>query len=156
MNPLIMGAAANAAQNIKADDIGKAASFIDKRIKYTLILIAALVIGFFLYRKVKKYLNDKKILSTNVVTGKEGLANILADRARVAMAGMGTNEEALYDIAKIIARGKTTFEAVAGAYLSKYNRDLAKDIQSELNSSEMKKFYSFMGKTINGLTGISY
>jgi hypothetical protein len=118
-------------------------------------LILVVTVAFFVVRKqIKKFQEKKHTQNTNNVTGETGTANILADRARTAMKGWGTNEKALYDIANVIARGETTFEKVATAFYAKFGRNLADDIRSELTSSELKKFYGIMGKPVEGLLGL--
>ena len=118
-----------------------------------LILVAT--VAFFVIRKqIKNFKEKKHAQNTNIVSGESGVANILADRARTAMKGPGTNEKALYDIANVIARGETTFEKVANAFFAKFGRNLSDDIRSELNSKELKKFYGIMGRPVEGLQGL--
>lgn len=118
-------------------------------------VILVVTVAFFVIRKqVKNFQEKKHTQSTNSVTGEAGMANILADRARTAMKGWGTNEKTLYDMANLIARGETTFEKVANAYYAKFGRNLADDIRSELNSRDLKKFYGIMGKPVEGLQGL--
>ncbi len=122
--------------------------------KWSGIVIAIAIVFFFIRKKIKGWKEQKETVQTNIVTGDQGAANILADRARTAMKGWGTNENTLYDIAKVIASGQVTFENVAKAFYRKFQRNLADDIRSELSSSELAKFYEYMGKQINGLYGI--
>ncbi len=128
-------------------DFGKVA-------KWTGLIIVVAVALFFIRKKIKNWNDKRENTHTNIITGDKGMANILADRARTAMKGWGTNEQTLYDIAKLIANGQSTFEDVAQAYYRKFERSLADDIRSELSSSDLAKFYELLGKPINGLYGV--
>ena len=127
---------------------------VSKTLKWSGIIIVVAIVFFFVRKKIKNWSEKKENTYTNVITGNAGMANILADRARTAMKGWGTNEKTLYDIAKIIAGGQVSFEDVAKAFYRKFQRNLADDIRSELNSKDLAKFYNYMGKPISGLYGI--
>lgn len=127
-----------------------------KKIAITASIVVVAVVIFFVVRKqIKKHKEKKLIESTNNVTGEAGLANVLADRARTAMKGWGTNEKALYDIAAVLGRGETTFEKVSSAFYAKFGRNLANDIRSELTSKELKKFYDIIGLPVGGIDGLT-
>lgn len=125
-----------------------------KILKWGGIIIVVAVIFFFVRKKIKGWIEKNENSATNVVSGNVGMANVLADRARTAMKGWGTNEGTLYEMASVIATGQTSFEDVATAYYRKFQRSLADDIRSELNSKELKKFYDTMGLPVAGLNGI--
>ena len=120
------------------------------------VVVAGAIIFFIIRKQFKRIGKNISNQQTNIVTGSQGNANVLADRARAAMKGWGTNENALFDVASIIAKGQTTFELVAAAYYKKYGRNLSEDLVSELSSSELKQFYSTMGKPVEGLGAAKY
>ncbi len=128
---------------------------ISKGIKWAAIIIAAIIAILVIRKQIKKYQERQKVKSTNNIDGKDGMANVLANRARAAMKGWGTNENTLLDIAKVIARGETTFNAVANAYYTLFERNFSEDLSSELDSKELKEFYSLVGKAVDGLNGFN-
>ena len=125
-----------------------------KILKWSGVIILVAVVFFFVRKKIKGWIEQNENTTNNIVTGDKGMANVLADRARTAMKGWGTNEETLYEMASVIANGQATFEQVANAYYRKFQRSLADDIRSELNSKELKKFYDIMGVPVAGINGI--
>lgn len=133
---------------------GAMGNSLPKILKWGGIIIIVAIVFFFVRKKVKGWIEKNENTSTNIVTGNNGMANVLADRARTAMKGWGTNEKTLYEMANVIASGQTTFEKVASAYYQKFERSLADDIRSELNSKELKKFYNILGLPVAGVNGI--
>lgn len=104
------------------------------------ILIAGVLAYFFLYKPWKK---KQDTLQNNVIdpSTKQGMAKILATKLRVAMEGWGTNEELMFTVADQIRENKIPWADVAAAYYNMYQRDLVKDVQSELNSNEIVEFW---------------
>ncbi|MGH7391045.1 MAG: eCIS core domain-containing protein [Candidatus Rokuibacteriota bacterium] len=61
----------------------------------------------------------------------------IARRLREAMAGLGTDEEAIY--ASLSGRTQAQVDAIARTYRQMYERDLLADVRDELTESEMKR-----------------
>ncbi len=104
------------------------------------ILIASVLAYFFLYKPWKK---QQETIRNNTIdpTTKQGMAKILATKLRVAMQGWGTNEELMFGVADQIRENKIPWADVATAYYNIYQRDLVKDVQSELDSKEIVEFW---------------
>lgn len=118
--------------------------------KAGLILGAVTVLGVGIWyfnkqQKKRDYVDAEKNYGQNT---KNGLAVSLASRLKTAMSGMGTNEAAMYDVARSIAQYNKSnglvFGDVAAAYRKLYNDDLLKEINSELNSPELKLFQKYL------------
>ena len=110
--------------------------------------VALLGVGIWYYNKQQKekdYVNAEKNFGRKT---KDGIAVQLAALLETAMDGMGTNEAAMYGVAKDIARynkiNGLVFGDVAAAYRKLYNDDLLKEINSELNSPELKLFQKYL------------
>ena len=114
-----------------------------KAMQYTVIgifiLIAAVLAYFFLY---KPYKEKQDSLKNNAINTPTGSAKIIATKMRVAMEGWGTNEKLLYQLAEQISKEGVKWEDVASNYYTMYNRDLIKDIQSELDAKEIQEFWA--------------
>ncbi len=54
----------------------------------------------------------------------------------------GTNESAIYAVAKEMFTNKVPFTSVQSAYKNLYQRSLTSDLQTELEASELQKFYA--------------
>jgi len=67
----------------------------------------------------------------------EAMLQQIARRLREAMAGWGTDEEAIYS--SMAGRTQAQVDAIARVYRQRYQRDLAADLQSELNDSELRR-----------------
>lgn len=104
------------------------------------ILIALVLAYFFLYKPWKK---QQETLRNNTIdpTTKQGMAKILATKLRTAMEGWGTNEELMFTVADQIRENKIPWADVATAYYNLYQRDLVRDVQSELDSKEIVEFW---------------
>lgn len=113
-------------------------------------LVALVMLYFFVYRPYKKKKEALENSNYDTATTK-GQANVLADQMAIAMHGFGTNENAMYEAAKKIGEGKTSFNEVAAAYWSKYKESLSERIKKELNSKEFKKFNELLGAALSGL-----
>ena len=73
------------------------------------------------------------------------MAEQLARRLREAMEGWGTDEEAIY--AAFGGRTQPQIDAITAAYRALFGRDLAADLQDELNASELKRLASLAPST---------
>jgi len=112
-----------------------------KYIVYGILILAAGVLGyFFLY---KPWRQQQEVVANNNIdpTTKSGKAKIIATKLRVAMAGWGTNEKLMYELADQIRTEKIPWNDVAKEYYAMYKRDLVKDVQSELDSKEIVEFW---------------
>lgn len=110
-------------------------------IVYGILIIVAGVAGyFFLY---KPWLKKQNVTANNNIdpNTKSGKAKIIATKLRNAMAGWGTNEKLMYDVADQIRTEKIPWPDVAREYYNMYKRDLVKDIESELDSKEIVEFW---------------
>lgn len=65
----------------------------------------------------------------------------IARRLREAMAGWGTDEEAIYSA--LSGRTRAQAEAIAGTYRALYGRNLVSDLQDELTEGELKRLAIF-------------
>jgi len=112
-----------------------------KYIVYGILILAAGVLGyFFLY---KPWREQQEATSNNSIdpNTKSGKAKVIATKLRVAMAGWGTNEKLMYELADQIRTEKIPWNDVAKEYYAMYKRDLVKDVQSELDSKEIVEFW---------------
>lgn len=112
-----------------------------KYIVYGILILAAGVLGyFFLY---KPWREQQEVTSNNSLdpNTKSGKAKVIATKLRVAMAGWGTNEKLMYELADQIRTEKIPWYDVAKEYYAMYKRDLVKDVQSELDSKEIVEFW---------------
>jgi hypothetical protein len=115
-----------------------------------LIIGGVAVLGVGVYM-LKKYSKDKDYQEAEKKLGdgsKEGVAVQLASRLYTAMKGWGTNEEAMFDVAKQISSYKAvnglTFGDVASAFKKLYNDELLKWVNSELNSKDLAQFQKLL------------
>jgi hypothetical protein len=99
----------------------------------------------------KKYNQKKEYEATERKLGdgsKEGVAVQLASRIYTAMKGWGTNENAMFEVAKLIssnhAKNGLSFGDVSAAFRKLYNDDLLKWINTELNSEELRLFQQYL------------
>lgn len=133
---------------------------IDKSIKYLLIAIAVLIAGAGLYFWWKKQKAKADTESFNKIDNPKdpaaALANVFANQLRGAfnpsgnwwMSSMdGTKYDIIGRVATNMRAQKVTFDKVAAAYFTAYKDDLAKRLQSELSSNELRDFYNRLGKT---------
>lgn len=112
-----------------------------KYIVYGVLILAAGVLGYwFLY---KPWQEKQEATANNNIdpNTKSGKAKVLATKLRVAMAGWGTNEKLMYEVADQIRTEKIPWNDVAKEYYAMYKRDLVKDVQSELDSKEIVEFW---------------
>jgi hypothetical protein len=63
----------------------------------------------------------------------------------------GTDEEALYRVAKDMRARNVEFSRVAKAYRNLYQSDLVRDLTSELDTAELRIFYGHLGMQMQGL-----
>jgi len=110
--------------------------------------VAVLGVGWYM---LKKYNKEKVYQATERKLGdgsKEGIAVQLASRIYTAMKGWGTNEKAMFDVAKLIRannpKNGLTFGDVSAAFRKLYNDDLLKWINKELNSEELRLFQKYL------------
>lgn len=176
MNPLIAAAATDAVG--KSVESGKAAELVDtafRPFKTLLIVVAIGVAGFFIYRGVKNAIakqkamqnNNQDIISTpktaaEIEANRKAYARQYAARLRNAFNPSGaswminfdtTNLTEVFAVAEAMKSNNVPFSYVASAYYAAYKDDLAKRLQSELNSKELNQFYTRAG--MNGLDGFS-
>lgn len=126
-----------------------------RKVQIGLMIVIALAIGYFVF--LKPYLEKQKAIDNSDIDNKKtGKAKIYANELRAAFNPSGnnwmidfdnTNEGAAYLVAAKIRRDKVKFADVAAAYYAAYNDDLTKRLQKELDSVELTKFYSYMGKS---------
>lgn len=115
--------------------------------------IATVVVG----KKVSKMIEEKRAENTgNQVDSRDpkiSLATTLAQRAFAAFhpsgyPGLwdGTDEDELYRIGKEMFANKIPFATLTAIYRKLYNRSFVGDLNNELSSTELQKFYSNLQK----------
>jgi hypothetical protein len=88
-------------------------------------------------RLKRNYQEVEKELGVNTPDGKAaGYAAVLFS----AMDGWGTNEDLIYSTIREMKSQGVLFAAVANAYRKLYGKNLLRDIQDELSSTEYMKF----------------
>lgn len=65
----------------------------------------------------------------------------------------GTDEEALYRVAREMRSRNVEFSRVAKAYRNLYQSELVRDLTSELDTTELRTFYGHLGMQVQGLQG---
>ncbi len=63
----------------------------------------------------------------------------------------GTDEEALYRVAREMKARNVEFSRVAKAYRNLYQSELIQDLTSELDPGELRMFYQQLGMNISGI-----
>ncbi len=112
-----------------------------KYIVYGILILAAGLLGYFFLYKPWREKQDTMMNNNIDPSTKSGKAKVLATKLRVAMAGWGTNEKLMYEVADQIRTEKIAWTDVAKEYYALYKRDLVKDVQSELDSKEIVEFW---------------
>lgn len=92
-------------------------------------------------------------------TGSKQIASVEAQRLYAAFFPSGTtwmpdgtDEEIIFSVADSIRSNKTTWADLVNAYNSLFKRNLVSDLNDELDSSELSKFWIRAGKSaINGV-----
>jgi len=88
-------------------------------------------------RLKRNYQEVEKEIGVNTPSGKAaGYAAVLFS----AMDGWGTNEDLIYSTVREMKTQGVLFADVANAYRKLYGKNLLKDIQDELSSTEYMKF----------------
>lgn len=116
-------------------------------------LLAAGLVYWWLQRrqkeaeKAKAEQEKRKVLSTVGTGSKEGLAVAFANRLYAAMHDVtwlwdGTDEKAMYEVAAESKQKGVPFALIQAAFRKIFNRELMRDIASELNSREQQTFFS--------------
>ncbi len=115
-----------------------------------LVIGGATVLGIGWYMW-KKHNREKEYQAAERKLGdgsKEGIAVQLASRLYTAMKGWGTNEAAMFDVAKLInangPKNGLTFGDVSSAFKRLYNKNLLAWINKELNSEELRLFQKYL------------
>jgi hypothetical protein len=177
MNPALIAPAVEATSNaIKSGEVTKLVVEARKPAKYFaigLIVVAVLVVAYFAYKAWKKkrdsaLFNNVDIIpnatsKSQVEKNKTAYANTFANQLKSAFNPSGndwmidfdtTNTNAVLEVATKMKTNGVSFAQVASAYFLGYKDDLAKRLQKELDSKDLKDFYSRAGiNTIYGLTG---
>jgi hypothetical protein len=125
--------------------------------KTAAIVTLASVVGLFAGKKILNAIEKKRAENAgNQVDNKDpkiALATVLAQRAFAAFhpsgyPGLwdGTNEAELYKIGKEMFANKIPFATLTSLYKKIYNRSFVDDLNNELSSTELTKFYSNLQK----------
>lgn len=102
---------------------------------------AAVVGGYFLFKKVNKDNTEKDVLTDNNVQYATQLGQAFNPSGQSWLRGMdGTNNNAVFAVAANIR----DFAAVQTAYQNLYNRSLLQDLQNELDSNEYAQFLNII------------
>ena len=64
----------------------------------------------------------------------------------------GTDEQALFNVAKQMYVSKIPFSYLTEAYRKLYSRQFALDLADELDAADLTRFYSFFNKGIGNIT----
>lgn len=124
------------------------------------IVGATAIVGtgaFFGIRSISKKLKERKQENaSNQVDNKDpkiAMAATLAQKAYAAFypsgyPGLwdGTDEQALFSVAKQMFTNKIPFAYLTEAYRKLYSRQFAQDLADELSADEMTRFYAFFSK----------
>lgn len=139
----------------------------DKATKITVIAVSVVLLAvalFFAIRAIKKYLENKSFNDQDTVDNpktkaereknRKAYANIFANQLRTAFNPTGngwmididgTSTDAVMKVAAGIKEKEVPFSYVAAAYNTAYKSSLAAQLQSELSSTELSKFYATAG-----------
>lgn len=125
----------------------------DKAIVYGVLGILGIGVGVAVYfgvrGKIKSAIAEKKQekytnqIGTNT---NEGKAAEYAQRLKTAMFSTyswfpdGTDEEAMYQVAKEMFSSKVTFAQVSDAYKNIFSRNLSEDMIDEMDTNDFQKF----------------
>ncbi|RSK24188.1 hypothetical protein [Hymenobacter metallilatus] len=106
--------------------------------------------AFLLFRKILQTMQRDKAIKDVGANSADGLALAFASRCYAAMNsghewwndwfGDGTDEEALYQVARDMRSNNVPFVLVANKYKALYTRDLYADLTAELATDEMAQF----------------
>lgn len=105
------------------------------------------------YKLISKKLKEKKqenaVNQVDSKDPKRALAATLAQKAYTAFfpsgypgAWDGTDEDALYSVAKQMFTNKVPYAYLTEAYRKLYSRQFAQDLANELSSDELSRFYA--------------
>lgn len=118
--------------------------------------------AFFAARSLSKKLKERKqenaVNQVDSKDPKRALASTLAQRTYTAFfpsgyPGMwdGTDEAALFRVARELFVNKIPFTYLTEAYRKLYSRQLAQDLADELSSDELSRFYSLYQKGLGAV-----
>lgn len=126
--------------------------------------IAAVTAAYVLMRKFITTYRKNHLLNQVGSDSADGLAIGFAQRMYTAMIsgygwwndvfGDGTDEEALYQVAREMKAGGVSFSLVSSKYKVLYNRELIDDLTQELNSEELQKFQAALQTGLAGLGAV--
>ncbi len=116
----------------------------------TLLTAGGAVVG---YKLISKKLKEKKqenaVNQVDSKDPKRALASTLAQKAYAAFfpsgypgAWDGTDEDALYSVAKQMFTNKVPYAYLTEAYRKLYSRQFAQDLVDELSADELSRFYA--------------
>jgi len=120
--------------------------------------------AYFLVRKFITAYRHSHLVNEVGADSASGLAIGYAQRLYTAMNsgyawwndvfGDGTDEEAMYQVAREMHQNKVDFSLVSSKYKTLYNRELIDDLTSELGSEEIAKFQTSLSTGLGGLNGL--
>lgn len=123
--------------------------------------IALCTAAYVLVRKFVTAYRQNQLLKQVGTGSADGLAVGYAQRSYTAMisgyawwndlVGDGTDEEALYQVAREMKTNNVPFALVAGKYKTLYNRELLTDLTNELDTTQMRKYQAALATGMNGL-----
>lgn len=119
--------------------------------------------GAFIGSKISKKIKERKQENAaNQVDNKDpkrALAATLAQKCFVSFFPSGytsfpdgTDEQALFNVAKQMFVNKIPFSYLTEAYRKLYSRQFALDLADELDAADLTRFYSFFNKGIGNIT----
>jgi hypothetical protein len=122
--------------------------------------------AYFLVRKAITAYRHSKLVNEVGASTQDGLAIGYAQRLYTAMIsgyevwndwfGDGTDEDAMYQVAREMFAHKVPFALVSSKYKVLYNRELLDDVTQELDSSQVSVFQRAMSTgALNGLGALS-
>lgn len=136
---------------------------------WALIGVAGAVTTYVVVKQVKKGVEQARenksayaIDKVNKKDPREAYASSYAQRLYAAFFRVGwswipdgTDEDAIFLVAQGMKDNKVPFSMVAKAYKNLYAQDLKDDLTSELDSSDLAKFYSILGVVGNLFSGLA-
>jgi hypothetical protein len=145
MIPLALAAAAGTAR--------KAVSSVPKEIWYSAAAVGVLAGVYFIGKRIIDDIRYSNTLKAYGTTTDKGLAVAYADRLySAAYANLfATDEDAVFETAKAMYENSVSFAEVAKAYDELFKRDLNKDLNDDLTTSEKGKFMSLLTSGVAGL-----